>query len=82
MQTRADPFAGIGSTWASLVHRTSSGISSRPPIASPMKPSAPPIAKPVKAGVPIKKPVRVRPVPGVTRAIAILRLLGRSPQST
>jgi len=81
MQTRADPFAGIGSTWASLVHRASTGISLRPPIASSMKSSAPPTAKPVKAGATAKKPVRVRPVPGVTRAIAILRLLGRSPQA-
>jgi DNA-binding IclR family transcriptional regulator len=32
------------------------------------------------AGPAAKKPVRVRPVPGVTRAVAILRLLGRSAQ--
>lgn len=29
---------------------------------------------------PAKKQVRIRPVPGVTRAIAILRLLGRAPE--
>lgn len=30
--------------------------------------------------VPVRKPVRVRPVPAVTRSIAILRLLGRQKQ--
>lgn len=34
--------------------------------------------KPAKASAKPTKPVRVRPVPGVTRAISILRLLGRS----
>ena len=77
MPTRADPFAGIGSTWAGLVQRPPSGISLRPPTARAMKSSPPSTAKPVKAAAAAKKPVRVRPVPGVTRAIAILRLLGR-----
>jgi DNA-binding IclR family transcriptional regulator len=80
MPPRADPFAGVGSTWAGLLHRSSSGISLRPPTASPMKSSPSPTAKTTKAAPTVKKPVRVRPVPGVTRAIAILRLLGRSSQ--
>ncbi|XAH22943.1 IclR family transcriptional regulator [Xylophilus sp. GW821-FHT01B05] len=45
-----------------------------------MKSSLAPNATPPKKAAPAKKPVRVRPVPGVTRAIAILRLLGHSPQ--
>ncbi|MGJ7522374.1 IclR family transcriptional regulator [Variovorax sp. LT1P1] len=46
-----------------------------------MKSSPSPTAKPAKAQPSTKKPVRVRPVPGVTRAVAILRLLGRSSQA-
>ena len=78
MTALTDPLAAIGNTWAGLVHRAPSGISLRPPIASPMKSSSSSASKSTKTGAKPTKPVRVRPVPGVTRAIAILRLLGRS----
>ena len=79
-----DPLAAVGGRWAGLIRPGSSGVSSRPPLASSMKSSPPVSKKPAKAGVSPAKPVksvRVRPVPGVTRAIAILRLLGRSPNA-
>ncbi len=75
-----DAPAGVGSPWRGLVERAPSGISLRKTHASAMKPSPAPTATAPIKGATNKKPVRVRPVPGVTRAIAILRLLGRSPQ--
>jgi len=47
---------------------------------SHMKPTPAPSKEAKTSGPAAKKQVRVRPVPGVTRAIAILRLLGRSHQ--
>ncbi|SFD88158.1 transcriptional regulator, IclR family [Variovorax sp. OK212] len=78
MTSLTAPLAMIGNTWAGLGRRTPSEISLRPPIASPMKSSPSSASKPAKTVAKPAKAVRIRPVPGVTRAVAILRLLGRS----
>lgn len=83
MQTHAHPVTAVANPWANLLDRTASGVSLRAQNASAMNTSSPTSAKsskPATKAVAVKKPVRVRPVPGVTRAIAILRFLGRTPE--
>lgn len=81
MHTLTPQSAAAVSPWASLLERPPSGLSLRARNERTMNSSPTPPAKPEKKTPVAKKTVRVRPVPGVTRAVAILRLLGRSPQS-